>query len=52
MESENIDWKKRINKDKHRYAVTYDEFGNLNEVHDLKTGEIWFKVGEGEWMKL
>jgi hypothetical protein len=50
--TENINWNDKIKRDKNRYYTVYNEDGKLIEVHDLKTGDIWFKVDMNRWMRL
>lgn len=47
-----IDWNKRITKEPGRYLII-EENGMIKEVHDVRTNEIWFRVGKGNrWMRL
>lgn len=52
INTEYIDWKKRINKEPSRYTLVRNENGILIEVHDTRTNEVWFKVDGDRWMKL
>ena len=46
----NIDWDKLIEKYPNRYLLVRDDnTGELLEVHDKKTGDIWFRIDE-RWM--
>jgi len=49
--TQEIDWEKRISKDPDRYIIV-KEGNEMIEIHDIKTNEVWFKVGGNEWMKL
>ena len=49
---ENINWDVRIDKEPTRYAVVRNKENEIVELHDLRTGEVWFKVGSNRWMRM
>jgi len=50
LEPQEIDWEEKFTKSPDRYLKVFDnDTGEIIEVHDKKTGEIWFRVND-KWM--
>lgn len=51
MNITNIDWNRVFKQNPKRYLRVFDEKSKeLVEVHDLDTGNIWFRIDEKRWM--
>lgn len=49
---ETIDWNSRIAKEPTRYSLVRNEENDIVEVHDHRTGEVWFRISNNRWMRM
>ena len=52
MVIQDINWNERISKSPKRYIIVKSDSGEMIEIHDNLTNEVWFRVSKDGWMKL
>ena len=50
MQPKSVDWAKLFKQNPNRWLPVYDNNEKLIEVHDTKTGNIWFEVDLDRWL--